>query len=89
MGERGWVWRNEIGLLLATGQELYFGADYGHVSGPSTRWLQGRNLAGSVMGLRGGMAGFGWDLFAGTPLSRPRGFRSGSLTAGFTLNWSC
>lgn len=89
MGERGWVWRNEIGLLLGTGQELYFGADYGHVSGPSTRWLQGRNLAGSVMGLRGGMAGFGWDLFAGTPLSRPRGFRSGSLTAGFTLNWSC
>lgn len=89
MGERGWVWRNEIGLLLGTGQELYFGADYGHVSGPSTGWLQGRNLAGSVMGLRGGMAGFGWDLFAGTPLSRPRGFRSGSLTAGFTLNWSC
>lgn len=89
MGERGWVWRNEIGLSLGTGQELYFGADYGHVSGPSTRWLQGRNLAGSVMGLRGGVAGFGWDLFAGTPLSRPRGFRSGSLTAGFTLNWSC
>lgn len=89
MGERGWVWRNEIGLSLSTGQELYFGADYGHVSGPSTRWLQGRNLAGSVMGLRGGVAGFGWDLFAGTPLSRPRGFRSGSLTAGFTLNWSC
>lgn len=89
MGERGWVWRNEIGLLLGAGQELYFGADYGHVSGPSTRWLPGRNLAGSVMGLRGGAAGFGWDLFAGTPLSRPRGFRSGSLTAGFTLNWSC
>lgn len=89
MGERGWVWRNEIGLLLGTGQELYFGADYGHVSGPSTRWLQGRSLAGSVMGLRGGVAGFGWDLFAGTPLSRPRGFRSGSLTAGFTLSWSC
>lgn len=88
MGERGWVWRNELGLLLGAGQELYFGADYGHVGGPSTRWLRGRNLAGSVIGLRGGAAGFHWDVFAGTPLSRPRGFQSESLTAGFTLGWS-
>lgn len=88
-GERGWVWRNEIGLQLGNAQELYFGADYGHVSGPSTRWLLGRNLAGAVIGLRGGAAGFWWDLFAGTPLSRPGGFRSGSLTTGFTLTWSC
>lgn len=89
MGERGWVWRNEIGLQLGVAQELYFGADYGHVSGPSTRWLQGRSLAGAVIGLRGGAAGFWWDLFVGTPLSRPAGFRSGSLTTGFSLNWSC
>lgn len=88
MGERGWVWRNELGLLLGAGQELYFGADYGHVGGPSTRWLRGRNLAGSVIGLRGGAAGFHWDVFAGTPLSKPRGFQSESLTAGFTLSWS-
>lgn len=89
MGERGWVWRNELGLLLGAGQELYLGADYGHVGGPSTRWLQGRNLAGSVIGLRGGAKGFHWDLFAGTPLSRPKGFQAGSLTTGFTLGWSC
>lgn len=89
MGERGWVWRNEIGLQLGAAQELYLGADYGHVSGPSTRWLQGRNLAGAVIGLRGGAAGFWWDLSAGTPLSKPGGFRSGSLTTGFSLNWSC
>lgn len=89
MGERGWVWRNEIGLQLGAAQELYFGADYGHVSGPSTRWLQGRSLAGAVIGLRGGAAGFWWDVFVGTPLSRPAGFRSGSLTTGFSLNWSC
>ena len=88
MGERGWVWRNELGLLLGAGQELYFGADYGHVGGPSTRWLRGRNLAGSVIGLRGGAAGFHWDVFAGTPLSKPKGFQSESLTAGFTLGWS-
>lgn len=89
MGERGWIWRNEIGLLLGAGQELYFGADYGHVGGPSTRWLQGRNLAGAVIGLRGGAKGFHWDLFAGMPLSRPRGFMTDSLTAGFSLGWAC
>lgn len=88
MGERGWVWRNELGLLLGAGQELYFGADYGHVSGPFTRWLQGRNLAGSVIGVRGGARGFYWDLFAGTPFSRPRGFEADLLTTGFTLGWS-
>ena len=54
MGERGWVLRNEIGLPVGAGQELYAGADYGHVAGPSTRWLQGRNLAGAVIGVRGG-----------------------------------
>ncbi|MFY2609281.1 ShlB/FhaC/HecB family hemolysin secretion/activation protein [Achromobacter ruhlandii] len=89
MGERGWVWRNEFGLLLGAGQELYFGADYGHVGGPSTRWLRGRNLAGSVVGLRGGAKGFHWDLFAGTPLSRPKGFKTDALTVGFSLGWSC
>lgn len=88
MGERGWLWRNEVGLLSGAGQELYLGVDYGHVRGPSTRWLQGRNLAGSVIGLRGGAAGFWWDLFAGTPLSRPRGFRTASLATGFNLGWT-
>jgi len=87
-GERGWVWRNEIGLALGAGQELYIGADYGHVSGPSTRWIVGKNLAGAVLGLRGGAKGFYWDLFVGTPLSRPKGFQADSLSTGFTLNWS-
>lgn len=87
LGERGWVWRNELGLLLGAGQELYFGADYGHVGGPSTRWLRGRNLAGSVIGLRGGARRFYWDLSAGTPLFKPGGFKSDSLTTGFSLSW--
>ncbi|MGG5144632.1 ShlB/FhaC/HecB family hemolysin secretion/activation protein [Alcaligenes ammonioxydans] len=46
MGERGWAWHNEIGVSV--------GAYYGHVGGPSTRWLQERNLAGSVIGLGAG-----------------------------------
>ncbi|MCY1491061.1 Filamentous hemagglutinin transporter protein FhaC [compost metagenome] len=88
MGERGWVIRNDLGLMLGAGQELYFGVDYGRVGGASTRWLNGTNLAGSVLGLRGGVRGFYWDLFAGTPLHKPQGFKTDSLTTGFNLSWS-
>lgn len=88
MGERGWVWRNELALLLGAGQELYVGVDQGHVGGASTRRLLGRNLDGAVIGLRGGAKGFYWDVFAGVPLSRPKGFKTRSLSTGFTLSWS-
>lgn len=88
MGERGWVWRNELGLALGAGQSVYLGADYGHVGGNSTRWLNGRDLAGAVIGLRGGMSGFAWDLFVGGPLHKPEGFQTSALTTGFNVNWS-
>lgn len=88
MGERGWVWRNELGLELGAGQSVYLGADYGHVGGNSTRWLNGRDLAGAVIGLRGGMSGFAWDLFVGGPLHKPEGFQTSALTTGFNVNWS-
>lgn len=74
--------------MLGAGQELYVGVDQGHVGGASTRWLLGRNLAGAVIGLRGGAKGFYWDVFAGVPLSRPKGFKTRSLSTGFTLSWS-
>lgn len=88
-GERGWIWRNELGVLSRTDQELYFAVDYGQVSGPSTVWLAGRSLAGSVIGLRGSARGFCWDFFAGIPLSKPRGWQTDSFTSGFTLSWWC
>ena len=88
MGERGWVWRNEVGVVVGAGQELYLAADYGHVGGPSASWLQGRDLAGSAIGLRGGTNGFYWDFYAGLPLYKPAGFKTDSITTGFTLSWS-
>jgi len=88
LGERGWTLRNDIGLLLDAGQELYLGVDYGHVGGESVRWLLGDYLAGAVIGLRGGMAGFDWDVFAGMPMKKPSGFKTNPLTAGFQISWS-
>ncbi len=88
-GDRGWLLRNELSWSLGdTGQELFAGADYGEVSGPSARFLIGRQLAGGVMGLRGGYKGVFWDVFMGTPISSPQGFHTSSMTTGFSLNWS-
>ncbi|MGY0556781.1 MULTISPECIES: ShlB/FhaC/HecB family hemolysin secretion/activation protein [unclassified Lysobacter] len=87
-GERGWRLRNDLGLALGAGQELYLGVDYGHVSGPSTQWQLGDDLAGAVVGLRGGHGRLNWDLFVGSPLHEPDGFAAAYTTTGFSLGWA-
>jgi hemolysin activation/secretion protein len=87
-GERGWLVRNDLGWTVGGGQELYLGADVGHVSGPSTQWQLGQTLAGAVLGLRGGWRGVAWDVFAGAPISKPHGFQTAKPSGGFSLSWS-
>ena len=91
--ERGLLVRNELGWTLGqSGQELYLGLDYGRVAGASSPYLLGNQLAGGVLGLRGsGWAwakGLSYDVFVGTPVYKPRGFRTAGKTAGFGLNWA-
>lgn len=88
VGERGWTVRNDLGLSLGGGQELYLGADAGQVGGPSTRWQVGNALVGGVIGLRGSARGATWDVFVGTPIDKPEGFRTAYTTTGFSLSWS-
>lgn len=87
-GERGWLVRNDLGLALGAGQELYLGADYGHVGGPSTQWQLGDHLAGMAIGLRGGWKGLSWDAFVGAPLVKPAGYPTAYTTFGFSLGAS-
>ncbi|MBL0917444.1 MAG: ShlB/FhaC/HecB family hemolysin secretion/activation protein [Hydrogenophaga sp.] len=90
VGERGWWWRNELSVSLGqSGQQLYAGLDQGRVGGPGAQWLAGRRLAGAVLGLRGGWEGWGalsYDVFIGTPLHKPEGFRTDNASAGFQLS---
>lgn len=87
--DRGWLLRNDLSALLgSSGQALYAGLDYGTVGGQSSTFLPGRQLAGAVLGLRGGYLSFNYDFFLGKPLKKPRGFETASSTAGFNLNWS-
>lgn len=89
IGDRGWFVRNEIGWSLwQSGLELYAGADYGQVGGPSAQFLAGTRLAGAVIGIRGGFKGFYADAFVGKPLRKPAGFLTASTTAGFNVSWS-
>lgn len=88
--ERGFYWRNELQLPMGqTGQSVYAGIDYGHVFGPNTAFLAGTQLAGAVIGVRGNLpvriAGFAYDLFAGTPIYKPTGFQTARVSVGFQL----
>lgn len=87
--DRGWTLRNDVGLILGgSGQELYLGLDYGEVGGQSSQYLVGTKIAGTVLGLRGGILGGSYDIFVGQPIKKPDGFRTATTTAGFSLNWS-
>ena len=87
--DRGWVIRNEMALALgSSGHETYIGIDHGEVSGRNSKNLIGTYLTGAVWGLRGSIKGLSYDLFAGTPLSKPDGFKTSHITTGFNLSWS-
>lgn len=85
--ERGFFWRNELQWpIFQTGQALYAGIDYGRVFGPNTAFLPGTQLAGAVIGIRGGLparfGGVSYDLFVGTPIYKPSGFPTSRVTVG-------
>uniref|UniRef100_UPI0018E52D8A ShlB/FhaC/HecB family hemolysin secretion/activation protein n=1 Tax=Photorhabdus sp. CRCIA-P01 TaxID=2019570 RepID=UPI0018E52D8A len=86
--DRGWYSRNELDWQTPLrGQSLYLGIDYGEVGGPGSDALLGKHLAGSALGWRGSLKGVSYDLFVGVPLSKPAGFQTSPVTAGFNLYW--
>lgn len=87
--ERGWTVRNEVAIPVGqSGQDLYTGLDFGHVSGPSSDKLVGKSLAGAVVGARGSLRGVQYEIFVATPVRKPAGFRTAGKSAGFNLNYN-
>jgi hemolysin activation/secretion protein len=85
--EKGFYWRNELQMPVGqTGQALYAGLDFGRVFGSNTAFLAGTQLAGAVIGIRGGipsrLVGLSYDLFVGTPIYKPSGFPTARVTIG-------
>ena len=84
--ERGWLSRNTITFPIERQQQLYLGADVGHVSGSSAEFLLGQTLVGGVVGFRGQWKGLFYDVFAGKSFSKPDGFEDGRHL-GFNLTY--
>ena len=89
--ERGWYWHNDFIWQYHPQHQMYLGLDTGHVSGWSTQFQLGQNLAGAALGWRGQLNAPGslnYDLFVGRPLHKPEYFRTADTTIGFNLNYS-
>lgn len=83
--ENGLVLRNELRLPIYKNQQLYAALDYGRVSGPSSDYLLGKELAGTALGIRGAIKNVQYDIFLGWPLSKPKGFETPARAGGFLL----
>ena len=82
----GWYIRNHLAWRTPLPQqELYLGMDYGEVGGAGSEYLVGRHLAGGVVGLRGQLFSTDYDVFIGRPFSKPAGFMTSDVRAGFNL----
>lgn len=93
LADHGWLIRNELVLPIASsGQSVYWGLDYGEVGGQSAKNLLGKYLAGTALGLRGGVGSrFGYlsyDVFVAKPINKPHGFETHNTTAGFNVNYA-
>jgi hemolysin activation/secretion protein len=86
--DRGWYIRNELAWQAPFNYEPYLGLDTGEVSGAKSEYLLGRHLTGGVIGVRGNHYGFSYDAFAGTPIRKPKGFKTNPLVLGFSVNWN-
>lgn len=91
--ERGWSLRNEFSSGIEHGwwigaQQIYLGLDCGEVSGRGAETLLGNTLAGAVLGLRGGIKKMQYEVFVGSPISKPNGFTTADTTFGFNLSLS-
>lgn len=89
--ERGWYWRNDLSWRFKQGHQLYVGADGGHVSGQSAKWLLGQTLASATIGVRGQMKvgeNLHYDLFASRAVKKPEYFQTKKWVTGFQVGYS-
>lgn len=89
--ERGWYWRNDLSWRFKQEHQLYVGADVGHVSGQSAKWLLGQTLTSATIGVRGQMKVGGnlhYDLFASRAVKKPEYFQTKKWVTGFQVGYS-
>ncbi|MGH8807239.1 MAG: ShlB/FhaC/HecB family hemolysin secretion/activation protein [Noviherbaspirillum sp.] len=84
--EDGWLFRNDFSWLIGrSGHEVFLGVDTGRVGGPSADTLLGKSLTGAVLGLRGRINRFNYEITVGRPLKKPAGFNAEQPTITASL----
>ncbi|TPW41729.1 ShlB/FhaC/HecB family hemolysin secretion/activation protein [Mixta tenebrionis] len=88
-GNSGWFLSNTVNLDLPRWQQqLYAGVDYGQIVNRADNSEAGKHMAGGVIGVRGELWSFGYDLFAGAPIYKPENFPTDRITLGFSAQWA-
>lgn len=88
-GDHGWLVRNELSFPGSIqGGSFYLGIDHGQISATADLRQVGKTLTGAVVGVRGDSKNMSYEFFVGTPLKKPRQFRTGRVSAGFGLVFS-
>lgn len=84
---QGWFLRNDlIWQTPVSDQQVYLGLDIGKIIG-SDRYQKGKVLSGAVVGLRGELMATQYDMFIGTPITKPESYHTDALNMGFSLQW--
>lgn len=84
MSERGWYWRNEVGVALGASTEAFMGVDTGRVGGPSAAYLVGQSITGAAIGVRGSLHNLSYEVSWAIPVQKPEHFRT--AYSNFALN---
>lgn len=89
MAERGWYYQNTLSWSYKPAHQVYVALDVGRISGPYAKYNVGTTLVGAGIGIRGQFANYGrlnYDVFAGTPVYKPKYFNTSNknINVNFT-----
>ena len=91
MAERGWYYQNTLSWHYKPTHQLYLALDVGKISGPNAKYNVGTTLVGAGIGIRGQFANYGrlnYDLFAGTPIYKPKNFNTSNKNLNVSFTYS-
>jgi hemolysin activation/secretion protein len=94
LAENGWYLHNDFSTALALAEQSpwqllpYVGIDLGRVWGPSEQLLVGQKLAGLALGLKGRYKSLQWDAAVGTPLFRPKHFKTDNFNPYLSVTYA-
>lgn len=91
MADRGWFYQNTLSWHYKPTHQFYAALDAGRISGPHAKYNVGTTLVGAGIGIRGQFSDYGrlnYDIFAGTPIYKPKNFNTSKKNLNVSLTYS-